>query len=205
MRFVFLFAALSLIACGGGFSYSLPQSGWVAGADRPYTQEQWKYAGQREVVLDQASRDFACAVTQLAVAQPTDRAYVVTGCGHRGVFVIFFVAVLDVRNVYQRAVNVLAPVLPPRTPLGAVDDPGVQEFSSWKWAQKWVQLAKQGAVDLACPAEQLTPDFIPQQRAPELPIVDGCGKRATYLSEPDPKVFHLSSLVAIGASEAGAQ
>jgi hypothetical protein len=195
--------AIAMLGCGGSgpFGYSSDSIGWVAGADRTYTYEQWQATGERDVVLDQASRDFACPTSQLAVARPDGRAYVVTGCGHRGAFVTAGAGAPNVVTTYMRAVNVLAPVAPPPTPVGAVDDAALQTHSSWYIAQRWVRLAAQAAVDLGCPADQLTPDFIPQGRAPDLPVVEGCGQRATYLSEQDPRQFRLSSLVAM---EAGA-
>ena len=143
MRLFLLFAATALAACGGYPSFQ--QWGRVAGSEQRYSFEPWRAFGERDVVVDQASREFACADSQLAFTRPSDRSYIVTGCDHRGIF----------------------------------------------------------AVDLACPAEHVTPDFIPQGLAPALPVVEGCGKRATYLSETDPEVFRLSSLVTLGASEAG--
>ena len=197
MRTRLLILGATLPACGGAPGSSYGTTGWVRGADRAYTYAAWQDSGERDVVVDQASRDFACAPAELAVARPNDRAYVVTGCGHRGVFVSFGVTGPTVSGAYMRAVNVLAPVLPPATPAGAVDDPTVQASSTWSTARRWVRLAAQAVVDLGCPADQLAPDFIPQGRAPALPVVEGCGKRATYLSEVDPRQFRLSAIVAV--------
>ncbi len=219
------------------------RAGWVAGADRGYSEADWDRHGEQDVVLDQASRDLDCPVPQLIMTQPYGRAYVVNGCGRRGVFVTVKVETWssdETRPVasWTRAFDVCAPGEPPGTPAGtvsapaldpqigssehsiaasslAIDPSGLLErrdatiapppaksvASTWNQQQVWTRLVMQGARDLRCPPDQVTPDFVPQGRwAPSLPIVEGCGKRATYLAERA-DVFRLSAIVdaAIGA------
>ncbi len=199
-RFASLVAAslTGVSGCGGFFS-DWVTAGYVGGSERYYTYETWSAGGEREVVGDEASRELACAAGELTIAQPYSRAYLVTGCGKRGVFVTASLSDQEPRKIpgseddaivtYWRAVNVLAPVAPPPAPVSHGD-----YMTSVK---TWVRLVQQGAKDLDCDPKELLPDIVPQGRAPSLPLVEGCGNRATYIGEVDTNPLRLVSIVPI--------
>ncbi|MGZ3421790.1 MAG: hypothetical protein ACXWUG_08045 [Polyangiales bacterium] len=128
--------------------------------------------------------------------------WIAEGCGHRAPYLL--VGLRSSGSVvppgrsesayvtWIRAINLASPSAPEPVPSGiqTSSDPMTD-------AKPWIDLVTQGALDLDCPAPQITPDYIPQGRAPAIPVAEGCGKRATYLSESDPKVLRLSSLVPI--------
>jgi hypothetical protein len=173
--------------------------GWVGGQDRELAD--WEL-GKRAVIADQARRDFRCEAGHVTVEALNRRAFVATGCGRRGVYLIEERSnTMDdgnnyVNQVWLRARNVTTPSAPPPTPAGSIP--------ASDGARGWVELVERGAHDLACPAEELTPDFVPQGRAPALPVVEGCGKRATYLSEEGNGPFRLSAIVAMDTDGGGA-
>jgi hypothetical protein len=203
-RVALALAPMALLACSPSYpSWTDVKYGWIRGEDRAFTPEEWSARGLDEAVIDQASRDFACPVGQIEAQRPNERMHIVTGCGHRGIYVFVVATQWDspantVRE-WGRALNVSTPkeppTEPPPTPAGAIS---ASTRSSWSEAQRWIRLVQKGAHDLSCAPDQVTPDFIPQGRAPELPVVEGCGKRATYLSERDAQVLRLSAIVSAG-------
>jgi hypothetical protein len=128
-------------------------------------------------VRDAAAREFACS--DVAVDQPYNRAYVATGCGRHAVFVVASAMASDPQRIpghdgtyvvsEERAIDVTAP--------GSATDPLGTDL------RKWRALIAAGARDLACPIDQVVPDLVPQYRAPEVPIAEGCGHRASYVAE----------------------
>jgi len=197
--FPFAPLAACLLSCGGDWGlHDYVTAGLVGGTDRLYTYEEWKAHGSDDVVRDEASREFQCALGELSVDQPYHRAYVITGCGHRGVFVVESLADDQTHKMpghedgayvtWWRAVNVVAPVEPPSAPIAG---------TMLANAKRWIDLVKQGAKDLECSPGELTPDFVPQGKAPSVPLVEGCGKRAIYVDDVDPNPIRLTSIVPI--------
>jgi hypothetical protein len=99
--------------------------------------------------------------------------YLIEGCGHRGAF-LEQVETVDGGagqiTRYEHYVNLSAP-LPPRLAQGDL--------------ARWRDLVVQGALDLRCPEEQITPDFVWDRTGikmfgPRFPVAEGCGKRAIY-------------------------
>jgi hypothetical protein len=202
-------APMAFLACSplNVPSWTNVKYGWIQGEDRAFTPNEWSAHGHKEVVIDQASRDFACPVGEVAAQGPYDEGmYIATGCGRRGIYVFVLATQWDsepgIVREWSRALNVSTPTVPatepPPTPVGAIS---ATAPSSWSEAQRWIRLVQQGAHDLSCAPDQVTPDFVPQGRAPDLPVVEGCGKRATYLSERDPQVFRLSAIVSTAAAD----
>ena len=186
------------VGCGGFFGADFVSAVSIGGQDRYYSADAFKDGGEEGVAREQASREFQCPTSSLAVAQPYKRAFVVTGCGKRGVFVTLGTMDWNARRIpgrdddayitYWRAVDVVAPVPPPSLP--------VEAANPIETLKPWIRLSEQGSKDLDCPIDQVTPDIAPQGRAPSVPLVEGCGRRAVYLGGSDPDL-RLVSIVPI--------
>jgi hypothetical protein len=132
---------------------------------------------EREVVREAAASALACGKQALSIEQPYDRAYVVTGCGHRAAFV----AITDLGDWRWRvhAVDVsLANAVPGEVAPATIAG--------------WRAIVSRASVDLGCDRDQITPDFVPQGRAHAMPIGEGCGRRASYVADD-----HVLRLIAI--------
>lgn len=204
MRNAFVIALVT-IGCAHGSAYYGVEvtAGFWDGRDHYFAtdekRDEW-LAHDVDVLRDQAARDLACAASSLLITHPYERAYVVSGCGRQAPFLLVRVGSegrvwLPDRNhpVYVswvRAVNLASEG-------SMVPLPRVASSLLLPNPRPWITLVAQGAKDLECPLSQVTPDFVPQGKAPDLPVAEGCGKRATYLSEPHPDTFRLSSIVPI--------
>jgi hypothetical protein len=192
----------AVVAIATGCTFQTTGYRWVDGKDRVVTAADSSREA-RLVVIDQAARDLSCPNAQLTATDSARLAYVVEGCGRRGVFVLVYVRAWGAgyEQAWWRALDISDPHEPPPTPRGPVstDWPiDSQVSSTWNDAQRWIVLARQGAIDLACGRTAVTPDFVPQgPRTLDVPIVEGCGKRATYVAERGSDVIRLSSVVAI--------
>jgi hypothetical protein len=121
-------------------------------------------------VRDHAAREFACSKAEVVVAAPYGRAFVASGCRHRAVFVIGMVGGLDSDGKY--IIDMVPFDVTASTPSETNAPPSVVA---------WRSLMTRGAIDLACERDTITPDIVPQHRAPDVPIAEGCGHRATYV------------------------
>lgn len=132
---------------------------------------------EQATVHDAAARELACL--DIAVDQPYKRAYVASGCGRHAVFVMTSTMPGDPRKIpgHDGTYYVTAEHAIDVTQTGTATDPLGTDL------RKWRALIAAGARDLECPIDQVVPDFVPQYRAPELPIAEGCGQRASYVAE----------------------
>ncbi|MGZ3419723.1 MAG: hypothetical protein ACXVEF_13060 [Polyangiales bacterium] len=185
--------------------YRAVTAGWWGGGDHYYSADyqdnQWQ-GHEVDVVRDQAARDFGCAVDSVVADRPHQRVWVAAGCGHHAPYLLVVLAgsgqvvppgrAESAYVTWIRAINLASPSSPAPLPstIHSSSDPMHD-------AKPWIDLVAQGAKDLECPADQITPDYVPQGKAPALPLAEGCGKRATYVSESDPKALRLSSVVTI--------
>jgi hypothetical protein len=191
-------AGLLTMLCAGGCSLFQDVKptvtyGWVNGGDHVLAEGDTK-----RVILDEAARDLACPKEQVVVIDGLvpHGASVAEGCGRRGVFVLEYTGDEATARRWYRASDVSEPHDPPPTPVGSVCGE----------AQRWVALVRAGAHDLACPPSAVTPDFVPQPYGPgrrsapaDVPIVEGCGKRATYMTDRSDTLI-LTAIVAIPAA-----
>jgi hypothetical protein len=173
-------ALVVLTACGGGFStaptYYFDNAMHVATDDATAQ----RYEG--EVVREAAASALACDKHALTIEQPYTRAYVVTGCRHRAVFVA--IDRLEPSAWRVRAVDVsLATPQPGEVP---------PERYGVDVAAEWRAIVGRASADLGCDRDQITPDLVPQGRAREMPIGEGCGRRASYVTDE-----HALRLIAI--------
>ena len=197
-------ALAALAACGSYVPAGSLTGGYWHGADHyfasAYGDDEWR-GHEEDVVRDQAARDLACPTASLQLERPYERAWVAQGCGRRATFLLVTVRIAAptrrlsperaVWPIWVRAIDLASPAPPPPLPEGleATSDPLLD-------AEPWTALVAQGSKDLECPRDQITPDFVPQGRAPSLPIAEGCAKRATYVSG-DGKLLRLSAVVPI--------
>lgn len=164
-------ALVLVAACGGGFStateYQFDHASHVAADDA--TAKRYEL----EVVREAAASTLACDKPALTITQPNERAYVVTGCGHRGVFVA--IDALEDWTWRMRAVDVSLAI--------AVPDERPPARNSTDVAAVWRAIVTQASIDLHCDRDQITPDLVPQGRARAIPIAEGCGHRASYITD----------------------
>jgi hypothetical protein len=191
-------------------SHAFVTAGWWGGQDHYFdtSNNQSAWTGHDlDVVRDQASRDFGCPPATVVV-HATDQVYLASGCARRAPYVTISLGVLGndpvrvpgrddlVWPTWIRAVNVVAPTDPPPAPSGAK----LVGREYQRAVGRWNALVVQGAKDLECPVDQITPDYVPQGKSPDLPLAEGCGKRATYVGEyadETPKPLRLSSIVPV--------
>ena len=162
---------VTVAACGGGFSTATQY--YFDNATHIAPDDATAQLYEREVVREAAANALACGKQALAIAQPHTRAYVVVGCGHRAVFVA--IDRLEPSAWRVRAVDVsLATPQPDEVP---------PERYGVDVAAEWRMIVTRASVDLHCDRDQITPDLVPQGRARAIPIAEGCGRRASYISD----------------------
>jgi hypothetical protein len=200
-----LLACVASFALAGCAEVKDVTGGWWNGSDHYFVSarrsDEWS-GHERNVVSDAAKRSLACPAVD--VEQPYGNAWVATGCGRRTTLLVVLFGPNRAMKIpgfddevwpsWARAIDLVKPQLPEPLPYerNLSETPFLQ-------AQRWIDLVAAGARDLQCPADQVTPDIVPQGKAPALPIVEGCGKRATYVSEDSDKAPRLSSLVPIAS------
>jgi hypothetical protein len=213
MRCAFAFAIAAAIvgACTPRPGPRYVTAGWWGGADHYFdsTPDHDEWDGHEiDVVRDQAARDFNCSPAAVDVHDSGD-VYIAVGCDHRAPFVLVSFGTLGDGPVrvpgrdepawptWIRAVNVITPADPAPAPSGA----RIVGRAWYRAVGRWNALMVQAAKDLECPIDRITPDYVAQGKSPDLPIAEGCGKRATYVGEmhadDGPKPLRLSSIVTI--------
>ena len=134
--------------------------------------------------LSRAAVDLACPVDRLRIERlPTrQRLYAVEGCGRRAVLLEQVrLSGPDAEGRVARLVR-HANLSSPAAPGAPLDEE----------AARWRALVVQGARDLACAEDQVTPDIVwdrvdfHRPWAPRFPVVEGCGRRAVYDRHPAP-------------------
>ena len=162
---------VAVAACGGGFSTATQY--YFDNATHIAPDDATAQLYEREVVREAAASALACRKQALSIEQPHTRAYVVVGCARRAVFVA--IDRLEPSAWRVRAVDVSL----------ATPQPG--ELPPERWgidvAAEWREIVGRASVDLHCDRDQITPDLVPQGRAREIPIAEGCGHRASYISD----------------------
>jgi hypothetical protein len=166
----------------------------------------WQDGGEREALLDYAARRLGCRAADLRAQRP-HHLWIVEGCSN-GVFASvaqwlrsgpartqvlaseFFV---DVANEDPAAAwEAMQRAVPGGDGEWLVDGDGGEVARE---LGRLVAINAAGAHDLACPRSRVSHDHV-RLRGTTLTIVEGCGRRATYL-DTDPRVWRLVAVAAV--------
>ena len=171
----------------------------------------WHGSYQRVSRL-QAARDLSCDAGIAVRDGPLGSAVATEGCGRR---VVYARVVCSDSHQYPKAPYGVWPgtlaevamygaftfterLVPISQPAGPAWTYGSEHFSGAEVIEAASSLARinaQAAHDLGCPRDQVVPGLVHGgRRAPDTPIAEGCGQRATYLAT---KVLRLSAIVQI--------
>jgi len=167
------------------------------------------------VLADEGAHDLGCPAAQIQVSRAgPSYAWTVEGCGHRAPYIEVERGVSTtqmqglegqcVRYTAKRFVRLDVPIGPALQRFDAEyagpSDPAPDGATTFVrkegYIAPWAALVQQGAHDLTCPAEDVTPGFWTSGKTTTA-VAEGCGQRAVYLPGSYPP-YVLASKVGLG-------